>query len=300
MTTTRPWPSPTLSRPWTVPELGATTLHHVSDTHFGYRPWSYAEGGHMLADLEAGLIPPVDAFVHTGDITDHSLQDEDAYSLGWLAGAAKGAPGIWAPGNHDLYNTRSSSAEWQADYGRPANTYLDVGGYRLVAFAPDTWAEHTDWTISAATWSWLDSAIGATSDPVILLNHYPPWELGLTQGVTVQPHASLAGLVDAHSNIEGMLVGHMHWRIEDARSCSFVVMGGRQVPVLMGVSQAFTDSDLSRDQSAQYPSISTYVSLYPGEMWEVRYRLHGPRAWGGPGGYRMTTLNLHTGLVSKS
>lgn len=296
---TRPWPSPTVSRPWTIPEWEGTTVHHLSDTHAGLRPWSTGKLDQMRDDLEGlGLIPPVDAMVATGDLTDHALPAEDAYIKPWLTDVAGGAPSLVIPGNHDLYNTRTTAAQWSTVYGRPANDFLDVGGYRYVGFSPTSWAEETDWTISVATWDWLDATIAAAPGPVVLVSHYPPWELqGITQGTSIQPASELGDLVDAHANVEGMLVGHMHWPIDDIRSCSFAVLGGRQIPVLMGASPVIAPA-YGRDGSAQYEPVSTYVTMLPGERWIVRYRRHGAHVWGDE--WRETEMCLANACISRT
>jgi hypothetical protein len=90
----------------------------------------------------------------------------------------------------------------------------------------------------------------------------------------------------------------MHWEISDTRAARFVEMGGRSLPVLTDVSSMLSISDQSRDRSGQYQSYSAYVTLLP-DRWEVRYRAHGTHAWSGPGGQRVTTLDLASGTVSR-
>lgn len=294
---TRPWPGSATTRRWTIPEWESTTVHHLSDTHAGLRPWSTKQLDTLRADVDEGLVPPVDAMVATGDLTDHALPAEDAYILPWLDDVAMGAPSLVIPGNHDLYNTRTTAAQWSAVYGRPANSFIDVAGYRFIGFSPTSWAEGTDWFISASTWDWLDAAIAAAPGPVVLVSHYPPWELqGITQGTSIQPAAELGDLVDAHPAVEGMLVGHMHWPTNDVRACSFATLGGRQLPVLMGASQVIAPA-LTRDQSARHEPVSTYVTMLPGERWIVRYRRHGAHMWGAE--WRETSMCLTNGCIAR-
>lgn len=295
------------SRSWPIPQPPADGIlvHQVSDTHFGYRSWSHAEGDHMTDDLtRVGLIPPVDAFIHTGDITDTATATEDAYAIPWLGTAAKGAPSLWAMGNHDV-RTRvpATRAGWETAYGRSANTYLDVKGTRFVTFAPD---QNSDppatpgWYPSATTWAWLDTVISAAPGPVVICTHMPPWEIGGATTVvsdTVQPQARYDHLMADHTNIVGILSGHMHWEISDPLAAQFVTMGGRPLPILMDVSSMLSINDQSRDMSGQYQSYSAYVTLRP-DRWEVRYRAHGTHAWTGAGGQRVTTMDLSTGLVT--
>jgi 3',5'-cyclic-AMP phosphodiesterase len=296
---------PAQTRPWPVPPLlleGGLTVHHISDTHIGYRAWSHAESAHMLRDLNDGLIPPVDVCVHTGDIVDGpDLPTEDPYARSWLTSAAKGAPSVWAVGNHDLRDrTPTTRAAWEAVYGRPGNTYVDVAGYRVVTFTVDSHTINADWVVPEATWSWLDQVTAAAPGPVVLAEHFPPWELGVAEMNALQPPERFAELVSDHPQIVGMLAGHMHWEPSDERSAVMLQVGNRtNFPVLTDVSSMLSISGLSRDQSAQLPSVSAYVTILP-DLWEVRYRHHGPHAWSGPGGMRVTRLHLDTGEETRT
>jgi hypothetical protein len=296
-------------RPWPIPPPapeGGITIHHVSDTHIGYRPWSYAEANHLLRDLNEGLVPLPDVMVLTGDIIDGiDVPAEDAYAKAFLnvAGEARGVPGLWCVGNHDL-RTRSPNTRvaWEATYGRPGNTYVDVGGWRLITFTVDVHGWNDPWVVPAATWSWLDQRIAEAPGPVILANHFPPQELGgLTNIDYLQPPAELADLVSSHPNVIGMLAGHTHWPADDPRSAAMIQLGSRSnFPVLTDISAMLTlPTGLSRDQSAQVPSISAYVTVTE-DLWEVRYRHHGPHAWSGPGGMRVTRLDLVAGTETRS
>jgi hypothetical protein len=167
-------------------------------------------------------------------------------------------------------------------------------------WAVDTHVTNTNWVIPDATWNWLDSVIGTAPGPVLLADHYPLWELGVAAVNAVQPTARMAELISEHPNVAGMIAGHMHWEIGDSRQARFVQVGNRDLfPIVTDVSSMLSISSLTRDQSAQLPSISTVISMSP-ERWELRYRLHGPHAWGGPGGSRVTTMCLETGQVTRS
>lgn len=290
------------SRPIPVPQKQGTLVHHVSDTHIGYRSWSYAEMDHMLMDLQYGLMPQPDVLVHTGDVIDDSLNgarpvaEQDSYAVGFLPKLIGTLPSVVAPGNHDMVDHTTRSA-WEAVYGRPGNSYVDVGPYRFAGFCPDTFTSDTSWVISDATWSWLDS-VCQTSQSVILCDHYPPYELGEGLGGSLQPPANLDALVAGYPNVVGMLCGHEHFPIEDGRSTQFLTIGGRPLPVITDNSAVFTEP-LGRDQLGRLQAISTFIDLTP-EAWRVHYRLHGTRAWSGPQGLRVTTMDLAAGTVTHS
>jgi len=294
------------TRPWPLPEPEATTVHHVSDLHVGYRPWSYGECDHMKADIAQGLIPDVDAFVLTGDITDDATATEDTYAKTWMTEVGKDKPALWVPGNHDLRDPIGTRAHWETRYGRPGNDMVDLPGIRLVSFTADinTWKKVGDadshWDIPEATWEWMSQQVNGSTNPVVLCCHYPPWELEPDDDWCIQNKATMAQFITDHPSVVGMLVGHMHWEITNPKSNALVSIGNRtNFPVIMGVSAMLSISGLVQDQSARLPSISKYVTFLE-DRWEIRCRLHGPHAWGGPNGYRVTTLHLDTGLTENS
>ena len=302
--TARPWPIPSCNAFDQLPD-GCILINHVSDTHFGYRPWSFDEGDHMLRDIQQGLIPPVDVMVHTGDMIDDvssycgvsPLATQDSYTLNWLPAAAKGAPNLWVPGNHDYWDRPNRlRSEWESVYGRPANSFVDVAGWRIVGFAPSV---HTSpdnlWTIEQATWDWLDQVCASAPGPIILADHYPPQEL---EGSNyVDPPGNLDALIAGYPSIAGMLTGHEHYNIEAGNSVRFLPLGGRQLPVISDVSSLFSQSIASRDQSARVPTISCYITAMP-DRWEIRYRSHGAHRWTGPLSQRVTTMDLATATVA--
>lgn len=293
MTETRPWPL--------ISPNHGVLINHVSDTHFGYRPWSYSESDHMLRDYREGLIPPVDLFLHTGDITEAGTTAEDAYAREWLDEAIDDAAELVCMGNHDIrdrvVHTRTS---WEQAYGRSANTFVDVRGVRFVTFAVDDFTgDHTHWVIPEATWSWADSVIGSFNGPVIFANHYPPLEIGTIQENAIMPQVRLHELFGDHPNLVGMMCGHLHKDLTDPRAATFVTLGGRPVPLLTDISAMLSlEGEPGRDQSAKVQSTSAYVEVLP-EMWRVRYRRHGSHAWGGLNDQRTTTLDLIAGTVTR-
>jgi hypothetical protein len=253
----------------------------------------------MEDDLLDNLVPAPDLLVHTGDITDHGAAAEDAYALRWLHRASRGAPSLVAMGNHDIRDRAvHTRATWESAYRRSANTFVDVQGIRFVTFAVDSFTgTSTPWVVPPETWLWLDTVVGAASGPVVLVDHYPPAELGVGTANYVQPASSLDDLVSGHPSIVGMLCGHMHKDLGDPAAAAFWAIGGRQLPVLCDISSMLSLGALSRDQSAQLQSMSAYVTIRDG-LWEVRYRAHGTHAWTGPGGQRVTSLDLATATVS--
>lgn len=294
------------SRPWPIPESPADgiLIHHASDIHIGYRPWSYAESDHMLDDMRRGLIPKFDLSVVTGDIVDGvsatSYGVEDRYAKTWLGQVRLDTPQLLAMGNHDVRNRRvKTRVEWERVYRQKANTYVDIGGYRFISFAVDYHGFNDDWVIPATTWDWIDTTAGAASGPVVLVSHYPPAELGVSAVNYVQPPARLNELVGDRPQIVGFLCGHMHRELNDLTAAQFLIIGGRPIPVLCDISSMLSLTGKTRDQSAQIQSHSAFVTMRE-DLWEIRYRAHGTHGWSGPSGKRLTSMNLDTAAVTRT
>lgn len=295
MTHTRPWPL--------ISKTDAVLVNHVSDTHFGYRPWSEAESDSMLQDLGEGLVPQVDLFLHTGDITDDGFPEQDAYALQWLNAVEPPAgQSLWTMGNHDIRDRPvHTRATWEAVYGRSANASVDVKGVRFITFAPDDFGpEDFLWQPPQYTWDLVDALALEHNGPVVLCNHYPPTEIGVTDQNALIPSSELNQVIGDNPNIVGMMCGHMHFDLSEPRLASFLLLGGRSIPVLCDISSMLSlEGEAGRDQSAKIQSTSAYVEILP-EVWRVHYRRHGSHAWGGPGGQRVTTMDLATSVVTRS
>jgi 3',5'-cyclic-AMP phosphodiesterase len=297
----------TESRPWPlISPVHGLLVHHVSDTHFGYRSWSKAEGEHLLRDLNEGLVPIPDILLHTGDLVDGNLSatgacDEDGYALSWLDRATL-TRRLICMGNHDVRDrVLHTRASWEKIFGQKANEYADVKGTRIITFAVDDHPNGTDWnwTVPPATWDWVAAVASAHNGPVILADHYPPMEFGglLPQDV-VLPQAALNELVGDVPNITGMMCGHLHRDIDDLAAAQFVTIGGRKIPLLADISAMLSVNGGSRDQSGKFQSTTAYVEILP-EVWRVRYRRHGAHAWGGPFDQRVTTMDLVNGTITR-
>jgi hypothetical protein len=296
MTYTRPWPL-------ILPRDDVILVNHVSDTHFGYRPWSYPESDSMLQDYAEGQIPRVDLFLHTGDIIDGKNDGiDDDYAIKWLNSAGLRADKtLWTMGNHDIrarpVHTR---ATWESKYGRSVNSYVDVKGVRFITFSVDAFSM-TDylWQPTPATWSWVDARAGEWNGPVVLVNHYPPKEIGVLDQNALITASQLNTLIGDNPNVIGFMCGHMHFDLGDSRLASFLTLGGRKIPVLCDISSMLSlEGEAGRDQSAKIQSTSTYVEMVEGE-WRVHYRRHGTHAWGGPNDLRVTTMRLAEATVTR-
>lgn len=255
----------------------------------------------MEDDVLGDLVPEADLFVHTGDVVDGaSYPAEDATALPWLHQMARGSRSLVAVGNHDLRDRAVHTvAEWERIYRRSANSFEDVKGIRFAAFAgPDSFTgDATPWIVPSATWDWLDGIVSSAPGPVVLVDHYPPAELGGIPENYLQPMSTFDTFVGDHPNVIGMLCGHMHFGLADPNAATFQSIGGRMIPVLCDISSMLSDIT-GRDQSAQMQSYSAYVTMRE-DRWEIRYRAHGTHAWSGPADQRVTTLDLSGHTVTR-
>jgi hypothetical protein len=176
---------------------------------------------------------------------------------------------------------------------------VDVKSWRFITFCPDVFTTGLGgpWTIPDATWDWLDSVCASAPGPIVLCEHYPPWELTTSTDNYLQPPAKLQSLIAAYPAIIGMLTGHMHYNLDDAQMVQMLSIGGRTLPVICDISSMLSLDGASRDQSAQIQSTSVYVEMTPA-AWRVHYRRHGTRCWGGPSGQRVTTMDLAAGTIT--
>lgn len=320
MVYTRPWPLP--------PRDALATVHQITDSHMGYGdPYNVDDTAKKMAaarDMSSVFIRHLDGWVHTGDITDDGggtdpgEATQDARSLDWLAQVDPGLPSVWCPGNHDLRdrdgdigsNPAYTTDAWEYAYGRPANGVVDMGGVRVVHFAPPqlTWDQDqaNGWAISPERLSWIDQQCQAADRPVILANHYPIAEVNESHGWTassyLQPRGNIAGIIDANPTVAGMICGHTHYETTDVRSVEALTIGSRRIIHIVGPSLALTGPPMHTGyaDSVSVPQRSLYISVLDPTRWQIRYRSHTPGRWEGVDGWRVTTIDSITGEETRS
>jgi hypothetical protein len=280
----------------------STTVHHVTDTHIGSASSPQSVTDDLLVDFAVASPGRVDGIVHTGDIIANAANGHDADARHWLAEAAAGKPSLCIPGNHDFRNRGAGTlAEWEDAYGHPGNVAVDIGSHRFLAVSPDKCAFHggaetgpDPWVIPSETLDWARRLIRRSRKPIVLVTHFPPRELGAK--AWVEPHEGLTELVSTHSRVVGWLAGHLHWDIADQRMTSLLTFGDRSnVPVICGPATRLA----VRSGSVRRRPRSLYLTIRE-RRWDVRYRLHDDRKWGGPDGYRVTVLDLAKGEVRRT
>lgn len=287
------------TRPWRFPDLrNGTTIHHLTDTHFGDRFFTPAFGNKILADMETLRVSHA-GHVHTGDMVhwrgSANSGPEDSLYVEFRDAmkAADGKPFAEIPGNHDLGSYGSdvwrTKEQWAATVGAVGgNSVTHVGDMTVIGLSPDVWKPdpagdgYLDPVLSQATLDWLDAQLTANgSRPVWLASHVPPsGQYSNSTATTVQPEASVDALVAAHPAVVGWLSGH--WHVNPDATPSHVrtmTQGGRTVfavnapaggGLMSGVSQA--------DQQWKSPALSMFVTFL-GDAVDVRWRNHNAGQW---------------------
>lgn len=308
------------TRPWPAPPRDGVTIQQLTDTHFGYEPWSFQEADSSLGDFTSAMIEHTQAVIHTGDITDDGGQvspstpaedgiKQDSYALSWLPKASRGLPDLWCTGNHDLRDRTAGNTrvQWENVYGRKANTYLDVPGMRFISLSPDSCdrgtsprGSHDPWIIPQATLDWADSVIASAPDRVVLCNHYPLVEMGAPDWP--EPEDGMDALISDNPKVFAYLSGHMHWQPNDARVTQLLTVGNRQhFPAICATSLPFHPPSVDGGDAyiaGHYSSAWSTWHTFLDDRIEVRFRNHGARMWGGPGGLHVVTLNVTDGSIT--
>lgn len=154
----------------------------------------------------------IDAFVVSGDLTDHG--EREAYALFREITAPLNAPIYVLPGNHDLREPMRAAfadggympSHGQLDYA------IDVGQATMIAL--DTLCEGQPWgTLSAAQCAWLDDVLATRPDRAALLFlHHPPFATGIghMDAIGLRDADALAEVAKRRSNLRLIGCGHVH------------------------------------------------------------------------------------------
>lgn len=283
---------------WNYPDLrNGTTLHHITDNHFGDRFFTTNLLDRVASDM-AVLKASHQGHVHTGDMVmwrgSTGLPPEDSLYTAWRGKIkSDGKPYAEVPGNHDLGSYGSANyrtkEQWATAVGVPsANSVTRMGDMIVIGLSPDVWMPaypadgFLDPVLSPATLSWLDTQLTlAGSTPVWLANHVPPvGQYSASTASTAQPGADVDALIAGHPNVVGWLSGHWHVDINNQPDhVRTVVQGGRNLfavnaPAAGGL---LTGVDQSVQQWAS-PAQSMFVT-YLGGAIDVRWRDHSARRW---------------------
>lgn len=189
-------------------------LLQLSDPHLD-ATWGEGDSLERLArtvECIRGLPDAPDAILVTGDLAD------DGGEAGYAALSEMldplGVPVYALPGNHDDRETLRRHFRLPGEPDAPVNYTVDVGPLRVVLL-DSTRPGHDGGELDAPRLSWLDLELSDAPDrPTILAMHHPPLRTAAPAwdriGLTDADLASLAGVLDRHSQVRLVVGGHLH------------------------------------------------------------------------------------------
>jgi 3',5'-cyclic AMP phosphodiesterase CpdA len=161
----------------------------------------------------ARRFPAPDAVVITGDLADRGSEEEYAHARALLEPLK--VPIYVIPGNHDARAELRQAFPECAQACGPEDFLqytASVGSVRLIALDTLLPGEGGG-RLCEARLAWLEDALErASSRPVVILMHHPPFATGIEymDAVGLETAYPLEPIIRRHSNIERILCGHVH------------------------------------------------------------------------------------------
>jgi 3',5'-cyclic AMP phosphodiesterase CpdA len=212
---------------------------HVSDSHFtasGLMHGSVrvaATYSGALAALE-GCGIPLDALVHTGDVTDTG--EPEAYAAARTVTAETtrrtGWPVVWAAGNHDVRAAMATELLGEPATDEPLDRVLEVRGPRLVVLDTSI-PGRVEGAVRESQAEWLRAVLAEPAEhgTVLALHHPPvPVEVTAMARLHLTEQERLEAVVRG-TDVRSILGGHLHY------ATSAVFAG---VPVHVAPATAYT------------------------------------------------------------
>lgn len=197
-------------------------IAQISDTHI-LTTASDRSAARLRADclrrcvLEINRQEP-DVVILTGDTVQHGRADEYALLRELLAPLE--IPLHVVPGNRDDNNelrAAFSDHSYFPSGGEFLQYTVENHDVRLVAI-DSTLAGERKGRFCSKRQDWLDTTLGEQPDrPTLLFIHHPPFDVGAhyVGGYRIpEEAAALETIVRRHSQVAGLLCGHVHWPIE--------------------------------------------------------------------------------------
>lgn len=261
----------------------AYTVQCMSDLHF--TDVSATALGYVTTDM--ARFPTPLAFVATGDITDDATEGQITAAKAWLDGL--GPTYYLCCGNHDILNDQTP-ADFATDFGMTGSSFVvDLGPWVLISL-PNKANTEEGISLSADDLTYLDTQLGATAKPCVVLYHTPldgqPTSIDTARffgtespapGIWNVPNtAAVKAVLADHDNARVWLSGHLHspyWmpgKVVDLKDVGHsMVHVNLESPYYQQRVQGYNPSD---------PVTSFYLSVYEGYT-EVRVRDHHYRVW---------------------
>ena len=197
-------------------------IAQISDTHILPKE-SDQPAASLRADCLRRAVADIngqkpDAIIFTGDTTQHGSPEEYALLRELLA--PLDAPLYLVPGNRDnkdALRTAFSDHPELPDSGDFLHYTVEKHSVRLVAIDSTSPGERKG-RLCPLRQAWLDGVLSEQPDrPTLLFIHHPPFDVGdhYVGGYRRQEESvALADIVSGHSQVIGLLCGHVHWPVE--------------------------------------------------------------------------------------
>ena len=197
-------------------------IAQISDTHI-LVPSDDQPAATLRADCLRQCVAEIneqqpDAVIFTGDTVQHGQADEYALLRELLAPLE--APLYFVPGNRDdnhEMHVAFGDLSYLPSNGDFLHYVIDDYDVRLIAI-DSTLAGERKGRFCPARQAWLEEALSEQPDrPTLLFIHHPPFDVGdhYVGGYRVPEEAqALEDIVSRHSQVIGLICGHVHWPIE--------------------------------------------------------------------------------------
>jgi len=200
----------------------ASTIFHVSDTHFGVEDRAAMDWFAAAARSESP-----DAVICTGDLTQRATHRQYSQANEWFA--SLGVPVMLQPGNHDMpyYNLWERFRRPYARFGaleHAVGSQIELEHALIVPFDTNVPAQlRWPWSDGVVTRRNLDAALGQLERleedprPKLVACHHPllPEEDG-RKNPTIRGDMAFAELAAAGAT--AVLTGHVHFPFDQQRS----------------------------------------------------------------------------------
>lgn len=328
---TRTWPAPATTRMAPFPDLrNGTTIHHISDTHFGaidHADFVNNWQDRTADDLDFLQIANNAGHVMTGDMIQlgPSLTSPGnrTTELGWYKDwraaiqAADGLPWAECNGNHDMRTADGehvlsyTAADWAADIGVASqNMVHDMGEVRIITIGPDVWdidnpanpdPDVNLFRLSQPTLDFLDAQLQAAGKPCFIACHIVLQEQFTSQtedgyNAANVENPQLNEILIANPNAVGWLSGHKHVNIQtkvDHATVMTLTGSTKKMYAINAPGAAGGTLAGVADADHQWESVNQSMYLtYLGDALDVRWRNHNTRTWTGPGAETVRHLVL--------
>ena len=285
------------------------TIHFIGDTHLEQytasdRAQQLVRWNKFAADIAKSTVGTPQRRIFVGDLIEN-FGDSDGRDRDALAKAAADAllPACdWEVvlGNHDLAGRAAeyrTADVWAALYGYSDQNWtltltdaLNDEFVKLISIGTDTMDSVVDppILISLATQNWLNTELGNTTLPCLILCHAPLKDTVLGPGfdssaayfyvhsVDIATDDTLIrAILNANTNAKAWISGHTHSSITNIDFCKSENVGARSIAAISTSSLWYVTA---LPATWYDPIVSLFLTVLDDRI-EVRFRDHGAGIW---------------------